>query len=97
MSTPRKSDLPTGKTTTTPEAMVKDNLPAFLNAILDDFNGAYALVTVANRHIDEWDDEDRGAAVLVLGKGVQALGDVSDKLEKAWKSYARLRGPGVVS
>jgi hypothetical protein len=97
MSTPRKSAQPTGKTTTTPEATAKDNLPAFLDAIFDEFINAHALITVAYRLIDEFDDEDRDAAVLVLGKGVQALGDVSDTIEKAWTSYARVRGKGVGS
>ena len=81
MST-RKSRQPTRKPTSSPDATTVERLPDLLMRIFDDFINAHALVKVAYRLIDGIEDEDRGAAVLVLGKGVQALDDFSDKLEQ---------------
>ena len=80
MST-RKSSQPT-KATPSPEATTVEKLPDLLTLIIDDLINAHALVTVAYRVIDEWDDEDRGAAVRVLGKNVEAFDDIADKLER---------------
>jgi hypothetical protein len=89
MSLPRKSGQSTGKPTTPSKPTVEDKLPDLLMLIFDDFINAHALVTVAYRLIDEIDDEDRGAAVLVLGQGVQALDEFSDKLERVRKFHER--------
>ena len=59
-----------------------EKLSDILAHIFDDFIDAHALVKVAYRLIDGIEVEDRGAAVLVLGKGVEALDEFSDKLEQ---------------
>jgi hypothetical protein len=86
----RKSAQPIQKTTPSPEAptVVGDKLRDSLMHIFDDFMTAHALVKVAYRHIEEWDDEDRGA-VLVLGIGVQALDDFSDQIEGIRRAQKR--------
>ena len=91
----RKSDPP--KPTTSSEPTVEDKLPDLLMLIFDDFISAHALVTVAYRLIDENDDGDRGAAVRVLGQGVQALNEFSDKLERVRRSHERHRERGGAS
>jgi hypothetical protein len=91
----RKSARPIQKATSSPEAPTVDKLRDSLMHILDDFINAHALVKVAYRHIEEWDDEDRGAAVLVLGKGVQALDEFSDQLEQIRRSQKRLPKGGA--
>ena len=64
--------------------VVEDRLPAFLDAIREEFITAHALVIVSYRMMDEYDDEvERGAAMLVLRQGVQALNKVSDQFEQA--------------
>ena len=87
----RKSSQSTNKTKPTPEITDADNHTDILMLILDEFIDAHALVTVAYRHIEEWDDADRGAAVRVLGQGVEALDELAAKLERIRK-YQEKRG-----
>jgi hypothetical protein len=90
----RKSGQPSKKATTPSlEATTVEKLPDLLTPIFDDFINAHAFITVAYRLIEEFDDHDREAAVLVLGKGVEALNAISDKLESA----IRLRKEGGAS
>ena len=88
----RESRQTTHRTTPSSEPTAENKRPDLLTLIFDDFINAHALITVAYRLIEEFDDEDRGAAVLVLGQGVQALNGVSDKLENVRRSEERLRG-----
>jgi hypothetical protein len=84
----RKPKQPIQKATPSPEAPSVELRDSLMH-IFDDFITAHALVKVAHRHIEEWDDEARGAAVLVLGIGVQALDDFSDQLEGIRRAQKR--------
>jgi hypothetical protein len=91
----RKTDQP--KPITLSESTVEREFSDFLMLIFDDFIGAHALVTAAYRHIEEWDDADRGAAARVLGQGIQALDEFSEKLERVRKFHERHREKGDAS